>query len=277
MDNIEKLIQLKKLYESGIITKEELEAEKAKVLQPNGHINQTPPKDKPKPENEVKHNVVSSTMPEKKHPEETIAANPYLKWGIIGGVALLLIIMLCLAFKNSRDYTDNDPIILEDDNSFNTNTSGSRVMTMEEYIQKSETAWQPMYRAIKANPLRAESDYVGTPMVVKVTAQTISESGGRFKYSVYCYTEYDRESFYYYLDTSDNSFYYLDYPVTIWVQGIVDNIHTDFYGVTLSSAKLLMTYANGYYKVYGSPEINEYGSNPGGLDDDGPGADEYLY
>ena len=149
MDKINALKKLKALLEEGIITEEEFkrekyrilngdagdnpEAEKAKELQPNGYINQTPPKDEPKPENEVKHNVVSSTRPEKKHPEETIAANPYLKWGIIGGVAFLLIIMLFLTVKNSRDYTDNDPIILEDDNSFNTNTSGSRVKTMEEH------------------------------------------------------------------------------------------------------------------------------------------------
>ena len=279
MDTIEKLIQLKELYESGIITKEELDAEKAKVMKANSNSNniQNEKKVEPVPETEIEQDNEADRESNNEQSPEVNVAEPYLKWGIIGGIGLILIVLLYWGYRNSREELADNTIVLEESNSFNTNTSAPRAMTMEEYIQKSETAWQPMYRAIKANPLRAESDYVGTPMVVKVNARTISESGGRFKYSVFCYTEYDRETFYYYLDTSDNSFYYLDYPVTIWVQGIVDDIHTDFYGVTLSSAKLLMTYVKGRYQVYGSPEINEYGSNPGGLDDDGLGADEYLY
>lgn len=47
-NQINKLTELKKLYESGVLTKEEMEVEKAKILQTDSQVNNTPKPSAPK-------------------------------------------------------------------------------------------------------------------------------------------------------------------------------------------------------------------------------------
>lgn len=58
---IDKLMEIKKLYEAGILTKEEMETEKAKILHPDGILNEKP----------VSEEIISDAVPVKQEQEQT--------------------------------------------------------------------------------------------------------------------------------------------------------------------------------------------------------------
>lgn len=114
---IDKLMEIKKLYEAGILTKEEMEAEKNKVLHPKGIVNEEPKVEEPAseeitsdatpvmtdsegrfvfdaPKTEPIHTNSSST-------QQTIKNNSKLYW--ICGIGILVFIILFLALSNKKN------------------------------------------------------------------------------------------------------------------------------------------------------------------------------
>ena len=81
-DNINKLLQLKELYETGVITREELEAEKAKLLGgANSNAN-------------TKANAFHSEKVEKTAPKKRARKDP--KWIYFAGIALVVVVAAIL-------------------------------------------------------------------------------------------------------------------------------------------------------------------------------------
>jgi len=104
---IDKLVELKQLYEQGILTKEELETEKQKIL---GTAPETPKPESPKTigqqsADEVKQTVENSTID---------TGKPFFKNNksyIIGGLGVIIIGLLLLSFHNKIETS-----VIEDSN-----------------------------------------------------------------------------------------------------------------------------------------------------------------
>ena len=109
---IDKLMEIKKLYEAGILTKEEMEAEKNKVLHLGGIVNEEP----------VSEETISDAVPAKADSEERFAfgkarpeqkqtnssskqqtgkSNSKLYW--IGGIGILVLIIILMIILNRKD------------------------------------------------------------------------------------------------------------------------------------------------------------------------------
>lgn len=109
---IDKLMEIKKLYEAGILTKEEMEAEKNKVLHLGGIVNEEP----------VSEETISDAVPAKADSEERFAfgkarpeqkqtnssskqqtgkSNSKLYW--IGGIGILVLIIILMVILNRKD------------------------------------------------------------------------------------------------------------------------------------------------------------------------------
>lgn len=84
-DAMDKLIELKKLYEAGILTKEELEKEKQKVL---GN------------ETVVQESISASSSPTEKDNKKGL-------WIGLGAVLLVLIIIICVVVSKNKNTTDD--------------------------------------------------------------------------------------------------------------------------------------------------------------------------
>ena len=121
---IEKLMEIKKLYEAGILTKEEMEAEKAKILHSSEVI--TEKEDEPNVEEPVSEEIGSDAIPvmtdsegrfvfdapkteqiqtNSSSTQQTIKSNSKLYW--ICGIGILVFIILFLALSNK---TNNEPV-----------------------------------------------------------------------------------------------------------------------------------------------------------------------
>lgn len=117
---IEKLMEIKKLYEAGILTKEEMEAEKNKVLHPEGIVSE-----EPKAEEPVSEEIPSDAIPvmtdsegrfvfdaPKQEPKQTNSSstqqtgnsNNTLYW--IGGIGIFAFIIVLLAMSGNKN---NEP------------------------------------------------------------------------------------------------------------------------------------------------------------------------
>lgn len=117
---IDKLMEIKKLYEAGILTKDEMEAEKNKVLHPEGIVSE-----EPKAEEPVSEEIPSDAIPDmtdregrfvfdapKQEPiqtnssstQQTGNSNKTLYW--IGGIGIFAFIIVLLAMPGNKN---NEP------------------------------------------------------------------------------------------------------------------------------------------------------------------------
>lgn len=131
---IDKLMEIKKLYEAGILTKEEMETEKAKILRP-----------------------ISPVASESK--KETVASNPStskgtLKQGLskdtkiwlIAGSVVAVMLIIAIIIQNGRssnsqtydnDYAVADTVMI-DDTDYDTAVDDSQEQTPQSYADKAE-------------------------------------------------------------------------------------------------------------------------------------------
>ena len=126
LSTIDKLMELKKLYEAGILTQEELEAEKQKVLD-NETAEETP---QTQQEVVVQEAASTSAIPEEKSSNKKL-------WVGIGIGVLFLIIIICAVVSNNKttelpsDY-DTDEIEAVADEDCSLSDTYTEVTTYEE-------------------------------------------------------------------------------------------------------------------------------------------------
>ena len=108
---IDKLMEIKNLYEAGILTKEEMEAEKSKVLHPATTPN------------------TESTQTNSSLSQQTGKSNN--KWYWIGGIGIIVLIIVFVLKKNSEPTYYNEPMAEEVTESIDS-TDAPTTITAEE-------------------------------------------------------------------------------------------------------------------------------------------------
>lgn len=130
---IDKLMEIKKLYEAGVLTKEEMEAEKAKILRPTSVASE-------KSNDKLQPNYNKGTLKQGLSKDTKI-------WLIAGSVvAVMLIIAIIIQngrSSNSQTY-DNDYAVADtdtamvDDTDYDTDVDDSQEQTPQSYADKAE-------------------------------------------------------------------------------------------------------------------------------------------
>ena len=163
---MDKLMEIKKLYESGVLTKEEMEAEKAKILSPTTSHNIKNDNNSESKQSDVKVNASAKNKPEaqevtivhvskkakekqqkiKSTPRQGLSENARI-WLIAGSVvAVMLIIAIIIQngrSSNSQTY-DNDyavadtDTVMVDDTDNDTAVDDSQEQTPQSYADKAE-------------------------------------------------------------------------------------------------------------------------------------------
>ena len=163
---MDKLMEIKKLYESGVLTKEEMEAEKAKILSPTTSQNIKNDNNSESKQSDVKVNASAKNKPEaqeetivhvskkakekqqkiKSTPRQGLSENARI-WLIAGSiVAVMLIIAIIIQngrSSNSQTY-DNDyavadtDTVMVDDTDYDTAVDDSQEQTPQSYADKAE-------------------------------------------------------------------------------------------------------------------------------------------
>lgn len=163
---MDKLMEIKKLYESGVLTKEEMEAEKAKILSPTTSQNIKNDNNSESKQSDVKVNASAKNKPEaqevtivhvskkakekqqkiKSTPRQGLSENARI-WLIAGSVvAVMLIIAIIIQngrSSNSQTY-DNDyavadtDTVMVDDIDYDTAVDDSQEQTPQSYADKAE-------------------------------------------------------------------------------------------------------------------------------------------
>lgn len=136
---IDKLMEIKKLYEAGILTKEEMETEKAKILHPTSVASES-----------KKEMVASNDKPQQRTSKGTLKqglSKDTKIWLIAGSVvAVMLIIAIIIQngrSSNSQTY-DNDYAVADtdtamvDDTDYDTAVDDSQEQTPQSYADKAE-------------------------------------------------------------------------------------------------------------------------------------------
>lgn len=138
---IDKLMEIKKLYEAGVLTKEEMEAEKAKILHPTSVASESKTESK---------TVASNDKPQPRTSNGTLKqglSKDTKIWLIAGSVvAVMLIIAIIIQngrSSNSQTY-DNDYAVADtdtamvDDTDYDTAVDDSQEQTPQSYADKAE-------------------------------------------------------------------------------------------------------------------------------------------
>lgn len=163
---MDKLMEIKKLYESGVLTKDEMEAEKAKILSPTTSQNIKNDNNSESKQSDVKVNASAKNKPEaqeetivhvskkakekqqkiKSTPRQGLSENARI-WLIAGSiVAVMLIIAIIIQngrSSNSQTY-DNDyavadtDTVMVDDTDYDTAVDDSQEQTPQSYADKAE-------------------------------------------------------------------------------------------------------------------------------------------
>lgn len=138
---IDKLMEIKKLYDAGVLTKEEMEAEKAKILRPTSVASES-----------KKETVASNDKPQPRTNKGTLKqglSKDTKIWLIAGSVvAVMLIIAIIIQngrSSNSQTYdneyavadTDTDTVMV-DDTDYDTAVDDSQEQTPQSYADKAE-------------------------------------------------------------------------------------------------------------------------------------------
>ena len=136
---MDKLMEIKKLYDAGVLTKEEMEAEKAKILRPTSVASES-----------KKETVASNDKPQPRTSKGTLKqglSKDTKIWLIAGSVvAVMLIITIIIQngrSSNSQTY-DNDyavadtDTVMVDDTDYDTAVDDSQEQTPQSYADKAE-------------------------------------------------------------------------------------------------------------------------------------------
>ena len=137
---MDKLMEIKKLYDAGVLTKEEMEAEKAKILRPISSVTSESKKE----------TVASNDKPQPRTSKGTLKqglSKDTKIWLIAGSVvAVMLIIAIIIQngrSSNSQTY-DNDyavadtDTVMVDDTDYDTAVDDSQEQTPQSYADKAE-------------------------------------------------------------------------------------------------------------------------------------------
>ena len=137
---MDKLMEIKKLYDAGVLTKEEMEAEKAKILRPISSVTSESKKEM----------VASNDKPQPRNSKGTLKqglSKDTKIWLIAGSVvAVMLIIAIIIQngrSSNSQTY-DNDyavadtDTVMVDDTDYDTAVDDSQEQTPQSYADKAE-------------------------------------------------------------------------------------------------------------------------------------------
>ena len=136
---MDKLMEIKKLYDAGVLTKEEMEAEKAEILRPTSVASES-----------KKETVASNDKPQQRTSKGTLKqglSKDTKIWLIAGSVvAVMLIIAIIIQngrSSNSQTY-DNDyavadtDTVMVDDTDYDTAVDDSQEQTPQSYADKAE-------------------------------------------------------------------------------------------------------------------------------------------
>ena len=163
---MDKLMEIKKLYESGVLTKEEMEAEKAKILFPTSSQNTKNGNGSESKQSDVKVNTpdkkksevqdvtivyVSKKAKEKQQkikstPQKGLSENARI-W-LIAGIVVAVMLIIAIIIQNGRSSNnqtyDNDyavadtDTVMVDDTDYDTAVDDSQEQTPQSYADKAE-------------------------------------------------------------------------------------------------------------------------------------------
>lgn len=136
---IDKLMEIKKLYEAGILTKEEMETEKAKILHPTSVASES-----------KKETVASNDKPQQRTSKGTLkqGLSKDTKIWLIAGSVVAVMLIIAIIIQNGRssnsqtydnDYAvaDTDTVMI-DDTDYDTAVDDSQEQTPQSYADKAE-------------------------------------------------------------------------------------------------------------------------------------------
>ena len=136
---MDKLMEIKKLYEAGVLTKEEMEAEKAKILRPTSVASES-----------KKETVASNDKPQPRTSKGTLkqGLSKDTKIWLIAGSVVAVMLIIAIIIQNGRssnsqtydnDYavTDTDTAMV-DDTDYDTAVDDSQEQTPQSYADKAE-------------------------------------------------------------------------------------------------------------------------------------------
>ena len=136
---IEKLMEIKKLYEAGVLTKEEMEAEKAEILRPTSVASES-----------KKETVASNDKPQPRDSKGTQkqGLSKDTKIWLIAGSVVAVMLIIAIIIQNGRssnsqtydnDYAvaDTDTVMI-DDTDYDTAVDDSQEQTPQSYADKAE-------------------------------------------------------------------------------------------------------------------------------------------
>lgn len=135
---IDKLMEIKKLYEAGILTKEEMETEKAKILRPIS----------PVASESKKETVASNDKPQPSTSKGTLkqGLSKDTKIWLIAGSVVAVMLIIAIIIQNGRssnsqtydnDYAVADTVMI-DDTDYDTAVDDSQEQTPQSYADKAE-------------------------------------------------------------------------------------------------------------------------------------------
>lgn len=139
---IDKLMEIKKLYEAGVLTKEEMEAEKAKILRPISSVTSESKKE----------TVASNDKPQPRTSKGTLkqGLSKDTKIWLIAGSVVAVMLIIAISIQNGRSSSnqtyDNDyavadtDTVMVDDTDYDTavDVDDSQEQTPQSYADKAE-------------------------------------------------------------------------------------------------------------------------------------------
>lgn len=137
---IDKLMEIKKLYEAGVLTKEEMEAEKAKILRPISSVTSESKKE----------TVASNDKPQPRTSKGTLkqGLSKDTKIWLIAGSVVAVMLIIAIIIQNGRSSSnqtyDNDYAVADTDTvtvadtDYDTAVDDSQEQTPQSYADKAE-------------------------------------------------------------------------------------------------------------------------------------------
>lgn len=136
---MDKLMEIKKLYDAGVLTKEEMETEKAKILRPTSVASES-----------KKETVASNDKPQPRTSKGTLkqGLSKDTKIWLIAGSVVAVMLIIAIIIQNGRssnsqtydnDYAvaDTDTVMI-DDTDYDTAVDDSQEQTPQSYADKAE-------------------------------------------------------------------------------------------------------------------------------------------
>ena len=136
---MDKLMEIKKLYDAGVLTKEEMEAEKAKILRPTSVASES-----------KKETVASNDKPQPRTSKGTLkqGLSKDTKIWLIAGSVVAVMLIIAIIIQNGRSSSnqtyDNDyavadtDTVMVDDTDYDTAVDDSQEQTSQSYADKAE-------------------------------------------------------------------------------------------------------------------------------------------